>query len=662
MSAGRRGRPGVAGICGAPPGSGVAASCVGAPAAFVVAETCGLEGRGPRPRWRAVGVGAGILRNPAEGGARDRGHPARTFARCAMSPGRRGRPGGAGLRGAPGTVASCAGAAAPTARIVRRRSWWRRRAAWKAAVPGRRWRAVGAAAPAFCATRNPAEGGARDRGLPDRTSPLRAMPAGRRGGGRCGNLAGLRRAPARRRVASAPSRRRRGLPGLSNSGYSVRRASRPHVSTATKAAGRGAIPRTRPPQPPPPRPPRTAETAAMLSACTENTCPAEGGARDRGHPARTFPQGAMSAGKARPTAPGPGDPRNAPQPPPGTAARDRPATAEAPPAPNGRNGSHAERLHRNACPAEGGARDRGHPARTFPQGATLAGKARTSRLRGRPPPPAPGPAEPPHPPPGTAARERPATAEAPPTPTGETAAIPSACTEMLTPPKAGPGTAGILPARLHKARRWQGRRERPGCEGPTARPGPGGAPQCPTPAPRNSRARTSRDRRRTFPRGATSARKRKRTRCPPVPTVPITAEFRYRLSARRSCAAGETCAVPGSAAARWRAANTAPSAGFSASNGHTQLGGWRLSCHTPQWPFRAPGGGVAGSAAESRRRNREEYPVPAEFPTTSHTRTPGTAHRPRRRRRLPGRRENHRRSRQRFACADAEPAPCRPHS
>ena len=28
----------------------------------------------------------------------------------------------------------------------------------------------------------------------------------------------------------------------------------------------------------------------------------------------------------------------------------------------------------------------------------------------------------------------------------------SVCTEMLAPPKAGPGTAGILPARFHKAR------------------------------------------------------------------------------------------------------------------------------------------------------------------------------------------------------------------
>ncbi len=37
--------------------------------------------------------------------------------------------------------------------------------------------------------------------------------------------------------------------------------------------------------------------------------------------------------------------------------------------------------------------------------------------------------------------------------TGETAAMLRACTEMLTPPKAGPGTAGILPARSRAPRR-----------------------------------------------------------------------------------------------------------------------------------------------------------------------------------------------------------------
>ncbi len=37
--------------------------------------------------------------------------------------------------------------------------------------------------------------------------------------------------------------------------------------------------------------------------------------------------------------------------------------------------------------------------------------------------------------------------------TGETAAMLRACTEMLTPPKAGPGTAGILPARSRPPRR-----------------------------------------------------------------------------------------------------------------------------------------------------------------------------------------------------------------
>ena len=88
----------------------------------------------------------------------------------------------------------------------------------------------------------------------------------------------------------------------------------------------------------------------------------------------------------RPPAPGPADPRNAPQPPPGAAGRDRSPTAAAPPALNDRNGSNAERLYRNAYPAEGGARDRGHPARTFPQGAMLAGKARTAWARGRPRP------------------------------------------------------------------------------------------------------------------------------------------------------------------------------------------------------------------------------------------------------------------------------------
>ena len=55
----------------------------------------------------------------------------------------------------------------------------------------------------------------------------------------------------------------------------------------------------------------------------------------------------------------------------------------------------------------------------------------------------------------------------------------SVCTEILTPPKAGPGCAGV-PAR-------------------------------------------------TSPRGAMSTGKRERTRCLLVPTVPITAEFRYRL-------------------------------------------------------------------------------------------------------------------------------------
>ena len=106
--------------------------------------------------------------------------------------------------------------------------------------------------------------------------------------------------------------------------------------------------------------------------------------------------------------------------------------------------------------------------------------------------------------------------------TGETAAMPSACAEMLTPPKAGPGTAGILPARLQQARRRRG-----------------STPAVPrSPAPAASR-RTRQPRRRlgragvparTFPRGAMSARKRERTRRPPLPAEPIAAEFRYRLS------------------------------------------------------------------------------------------------------------------------------------
>ncbi len=149
----------------------------------------------------------------------------------------------------------------------------------------------------------PAEGGARDRGHPARTFAPRASSAGRRG-----------RAPRARR------------------------------SPAT--AG------------PPPAP--NSRNGSNAERRYRNAYPAEGGARDRGHPARTFPQGAMSAGKTRP-------PR----------ARRSPAmprNRRPPPAPNGRNGSNAERPYRNAYPAEGGARDHGHPARTFPQGAMSAGK------------------------------------------------------------------------------------------------------------------------------------------------------------------------------------------------------------------------------------------------------------------------------------------------
>ncbi len=222
---------GGAGICRDPPGSGVAASCVGAPAAFVAAETCGQDARGPGPRWRGVGVGAGILRNPAEGGAWDRGHPARTFARCAMSAGRRGRPGVAGLRGAPAwrrvaplpprrrreLIGGVHGggdvrAGCPRSRAALARGWRRRRHSAQRATP-------------------PKAGLGRPR-VPACTFARGAMPAGRggEGGVRCGNLrgsAGLRH--------GGELRWRRRAEGADFLGA---RASRPHVSNAANAAGR----------------------------------------------------------------------------------------------------------------------------------------------------------------------------------------------------------------------------------------------------------------------------------------------------------------------------------------------------------------------------------------------------------------------------------------
>ncbi len=98
------------------------------------------------------------------------------------------------------------------------------------------------------------------------------------------------------------------------------------------------------------------------------------------------------------------------------------------------------RLH----PAEGGARDRGHPARTSPRAAALPGRARSLRPACTPPPRrrrGPGPrASCPH----VSARRG---------VTGEGAVI-------APRPSALPGCAGILPARLRAPRRYRGGRGR----------------------------------------------------------------------------------------------------------------------------------------------------------------------------------------------------------
>ncbi len=113
----------------------------------------------------------------------------------------------------------------------------------------------------------------------------------------------------------------------------------------------------------------------------------------------------------------------------------------------------------------------------------------------------------------------------------------SACTEMLAPPKAGPGTAGILPARFRAARCRQksangqdAHRSLPNSGTDTERlyrnayPAEGGAWDRGHPA-------------RTFPRGAMSAGKRKWTRCPPIPAVPDNRRIPARtLSAGRAAA------------------------------------------------------------------------------------------------------------------------------
>ncbi len=156
-------------------------------AAFVAAETCGQDARAPRPRWRAVDVGAGILRNAQPRRRRGPGPRASLPARLRAARCRRGGEGGGRCRNLRGSAGlRCCG------ELRWRRSWRRRRAAWKAAVPGRAGARL-ASAPAFFATRNPAEGGARDRGLPGRTSPRGAMP----GGGRRGRpgVAGICGAP-----------------------------------------------------------------------------------------------------------------------------------------------------------------------------------------------------------------------------------------------------------------------------------------------------------------------------------------------------------------------------------------------------------------------------------------------------------------------------------
>ncbi len=133
----------------------------------------------------------------------------------------------------------------------------------------------------------------------------------------------------------------------------------------------------------------------MLRACTEMLTPPKAGPGTAGIlPARSRKARCRQGRRACPPRArrSPAMPRNRPPQPPGAIA------------PNGRNGIIAARLHRNAYPAEGGARDRGHPCPHVP----------ARRDVGKEGAPAPGPAEPrnaPQPPPATAGRDRPARPE-----------------------------------------------------------------------------------------------------------------------------------------------------------------------------------------------------------------------------------------------------------
>ncbi len=204
-----------------------------------------------------------------------------------------------------------------------------------------------------------------DRGRPTRTSATRAPPAGsgatppkagpgtagfqparsrtphhcRQGRGRCApppspadprntpqrrpgplpvcmGVPPARRRPTRRSPGAAQPRRRRG-PGP--------RVSCPHVPAHRSVAGKGAVVAPRPRAPRIPAIPRNVARARFLYAWAsrphvgaprgarrERHNPAEGGARDRGLPARTFPHTAALPARARSLRPAP-EPRGSPQ-------------------------------------------------------------------------------------------------------------------------------------------------------------------------------------------------------------------------------------------------------------------------------------------------------------------------------------------------------------